>query len=295
MPSVSPGPLVTERDLELLTALDRVPLTAAQMFTLSETFAQPFTTERRVRERLHTLCLSHRIRTFRYATAGPGAPNYYLLTRVGYEILHGPGAPTPTRHFFDPVAIARQHHTHSLAQMITHMTVAAHRTGLRFGDYFRESALLLQIGDEVLRPDAAFTLVTDDSRELHFVVELDNSSERVRSDKDTDSWQRKLRLYEALQDAAQKRFRVLVITTRRTDRLAHILSLASCMAKNPQRALVYGIALEDFLREHAPLHAPCFRDHHQRHVALVSVYPSSRDGVELGVVRSIPAAAPLRS
>ena len=46
-------------------------------------------------------------------------------------------------------------------------------------------------------------------------VELDNGTERIQSDKDTDSWQRKVRLYEQFQDQTQPhRFRVLVLTTR---------------------------------------------------------------------------------
>jgi hypothetical protein len=296
MPTSSSGPLVTPRDLEVLAALDRLPLTAAQLLRTSEAFVHPFSTERRVRERLQILCASRRVRTYRYATAGPGAPNYYLLTRIGHEILHGPGASAATHHCFEPVAIARQHHTHSLAEVLTHTIVAAHRAKVRFSEYFRESALALPVGEETLRPDAAFTLVTPEGQRLHFVLELESSTERVRSDKDTDSWQRKLRLYEVLQDTASKRFRVLVVTTRNSDRLDHILALARDMAKNPQRSLVYGVALEVFLGQPSPLHAQCILNHHHRPVALIPNVPAcdGRDGGAKSVVASAPAAAPLR-
>ena len=143
-------------------------------------------------------------------------------------------------------------------------------------DFYRENTLKLRVGDEALCPDGSFTLHTQDRRNLHFFIELDNSTERVRSDKDADSWQRKLRLYEALQDQLPRRFRVLVITTRSSDRLDHILSLASETARNPARALVYGVHLERFLDCAEPLKAPCFLDHRRRPVSLVSIAVSIR-------------------
>src|SRR5258708_6091605 len=45
----------TPRDLDILIALDRCPLTVAQIFKLSEIFSIPFTTIRRVQERLGLL------------------------------------------------------------------------------------------------------------------------------------------------------------------------------------------------------------------------------------------------
>ena len=51
MATLSSNLLLTARDLEILTALDRCPLTAEQLLKLSQIFAAPFTSERRVRER----------------------------------------------------------------------------------------------------------------------------------------------------------------------------------------------------------------------------------------------------
>ena len=261
--------LVTPRDLEIFTALDHTPLTATQLLKLSEIFARPFTSERRVRERLQTLCDAGRVRRWQYATAEHGVPNYYTLTRLGYQILYGEQATPPTKRYFGPVAIANQHHTQSLAEFIVHTRLAAHRTGVTFTSFYRENALRLVVGDEMLYPDCAFQLVRSDGQELSFMVELDNSTERIRSDKDLDSWQRKIRLYDRLQDDCPKRFRVLVVTTRSMERLTHILAAAAELVRNSKRSLFYGIHLDKYRSESAALTATCFLDHRGRHVALV--------------------------
>src|SRR3989304_5338267 len=103
---------MTARDFEILAALDRSPLTAEQLLTLSETFALPFTTERRVRERLQILCDCGRVRRSQYyATAGRGAQNYYTLTRLGYRLLYGDEARPPTKRYFADIGVANHHHT----------------------------------------------------------------------------------------------------------------------------------------------------------------------------------------
>ena len=81
--------LVTPRDQDLFEALDRCPLTVRQLLSLSATFIYPFTTERRVQERLQKLAAAGRVRRWRYATAGQGALSYYTLSPLGYRLLHG--------------------------------------------------------------------------------------------------------------------------------------------------------------------------------------------------------------
>ena len=56
-------------------------------------------------------------------------------------------------------------------------------------------------------------LVCPDGRAFAFFLELDNSTESIRSQVSLDSWQRKIRFYERYQDAKTERFRVLAITT----------------------------------------------------------------------------------
>src|SRR5438270_12286257 len=118
--SWTPLRLVTPRDRDLFEALDRCPLTVRQLLKVSSTFAYPFTTERRVQERLQRLCAAGRVRRWRYATAGQGALSYYTLTPLGCRLLHGHDAAPSGRGFFGPVGVARQAHTQALAEAIVH-------------------------------------------------------------------------------------------------------------------------------------------------------------------------------
>jgi hypothetical protein len=271
-----PRRIVTDRDIEILTALDRVPLTAQQMLALSETFSRPFGSERTVRERLHALGDAGWVRSSLYALpSSGGSPKYYVLTRTGYGILHGPSALPPTKRHFSPLTISRQHHTRALADFLVHTLRASHRSGVRFTEFYRENTLRLTVGEESLYPDSSFQLIADD-RPLNFLVEIDNHTETIRSPKDTDSWERKLRLYDRLQDSIKNRFRVLAITTRSSDRLRHILATAAGVLRNPQRSLIYGIDLPTFIGEEEPLHRNVFRDHFNRATSLIASHFSVR-------------------
>ncbi len=262
-------PLLTARDLELLAALEQTPLTALQVLRLSKTFSRPFTTERRVRERVQELCAAGRVRRERYATADRGAPNYYLLTRLGFELLHGDSKRPHSRHAFSPIAISRQHHTHSLAEFHVHTLVSAHAAGFTVEEVERENALRLKVGDDTILPDRAFTIVTPDGKRFRYFVEVDASTERIRSLGDADSWERKITLYNKLQDGSKERFRVLVVTTRASTRLQGILAASAALSPNPRRSLFCGINLHSYVENSESLIRPCFRDHHMRSVALV--------------------------
>ena len=218
---------------------------------------------------MHLLAASGRVRRRQYAAAGRGAPNYYTLTRLGFRLLHGPEAALPAKRSFGPVGVARQFHTHALADFLVHALAAAHRDDIALTGFCRENSVRLTVGTDSLYPDCAFQFRTPEGVELSFFVELDNRGERVRSPSDAESWERKIRLYEAYQDACRRRFRVLVVTTRGGERLRHILATAADNARNKARSLFYGIGLDSFRREANPLHAPCFRDHRGRSVALV--------------------------
>jgi hypothetical protein len=261
--------LLTARDLEILTALDRCPLTAEQFLKLSQAFAVPFTDERRVRERLQQLVAAGRVRRWHYSTAGRGALGYYTLSRLGHQLLYADEAAPAAKRAFGPVGIARQFHTLRLADFIVHTAVCAQLAGLKLAGFYRENAFRLTVGEESLYPDCAFQLVTPSGFPFSFFIELDNSTEAIRSDKDRDSWERKLRLYDAFQDLTPVRFRVLVLTTRSSARVGHILDAAKAILTNPQRGLVYGAYLGDFLARPDALTSPCFRDHLGRRRALV--------------------------
>ena len=262
--------LLTARDTEILAALHRCPLTAQQLLKLSQTFEQPFTHERLVRRRLQALAHAGRVRQSWYATAGRGgSPAYYQLTLLGYRLLHGPDAEPPTKRYLADVGVAHQLHTQSLADFIVHTAVAAHRHGIRTANFVRENTFRLTVGDENIWPDCGFQLVTPAGRELNFFVELDNSTERLRSQKETESWERKIHLYDEFQDFCAKRFRVLVITTRSEERVDRILSTARQLVRNQRRSLFYGVHLPAYLAEEAAVLTPCFWDHRGGRVALV--------------------------
>jgi len=262
----------------MLSALDRCPLTVQQMFKVSETFTEHrFTSARSVQDRFHKLRLAGWVRRWTYATASRGgAPDYYRLTLLGYRLLHGPTAQPPTKRSFHEVGIAHQHHAYSLAEFVVHTTVSACHQNIQVKNFHPENALRLTVGQEVLFPDCAFEFHCPDGRRFNFFVELDNGTERVQSAKDTDSWQRKVRLYEQFQDQIQPhRFRVLVLTTRSPDRLQHILAVASAHARNPRRSLLYAAHLDDYLRQADTIKNPCFRDHRGFRVALISTPAAS--------------------
>lgn len=291
MATLSSNLLLTARDLEILTALDRCPLTAEQLLRLSQAFAAPFTAERRVRERLQQLVAAGRVRRWHYATAGRGALGYYTLSRLGHQLVRADEAAPAAKRAFGPVGIARQFHTLRLADFIVHTAVCAHRAGLKLAGFYRENACRLTVGSESLYPDCAFQLLTPSGFPLSFFAEVDNSSEAVRSDKDRDSWERKLRLYHAFQNATPVRFRVLVLATRSSQRVGHVLDAARTILSNPQRGLVYGAFLDDFLARPDALTSPCFRDHLGRRRALVwYVRPRSVVTVAAAPCTTLPSA-----
>lgn len=265
--------------MEILLALDRCPLTVQQLLKLSQSFReQRFTSSRSVQDRLRKLRLAGWVRRWTYATASrSGAPDYYKLTLLGYRLAYERNAPPPTKGYFNEIGIARQFHTHALSEFVVHTVVAALQQGIEVKDFSPENTLRLQVAQDTLFPDCGFELHRD-GRKLNFLVELDNGSERVRSDKDTDSWQRKIRLYEELQDLSPPRFRVLVVTTRSRDRLDHILAVASQHARNPRRSLFYAVHLDDYLLQGDATGAPCFRDHHGNAVAMIPADSKTRGG-----------------
>ena len=262
--------LLLPRDLAVLSALDHMPLTIEQLLKLSRTFAVPFTSASRVRGRLGRLRDAGWVRRWRYATATRGTPtDYYTLSPEGFRLLHGHTVPIPHKRHFSEVGIARQHHTRSLADTVVHLTVTAHDQSVRLVDFTRESGLRLTVGQEHVQPDCAFQLETPNKDTFNFVVELDCGSERIRSTKEVDSLERKIRLYDQFQDTCPNRFRVLFVTTRSAERLDHILHAAGQLVRNPRRTLVYGATLAELLAHTDPILAPCFRDHRQQALPLI--------------------------
>ncbi len=261
---------VTPRDLDLLRALEFSPLTARQLLKLSATFPVPFTAERKARARLQRLTAAGQVRRWPLmAIAGRGGPaNTYNLTLEGYRLLHGLEATRPSKRAFSPVGIAHQLHTHALGDFLVHTLVLAHRNGITLGGHYRENAIRLTAGSEAVSPDTSFQLQAAEASPLSFFVELDTGSERLQSQKAVESWQRKIRVYEAVQDEVPHRFRVLVVCTGSRERMNRILALAATLARNPGRRLFYAVHLNDYLAAESLLTAS-FTDHRGGRVALI--------------------------
>ena len=266
------GGIVTVRDLEMLAALDYGPLTAKQLVKLSTTWRKPFPQRRLVRERMQRLAESKLVTSDRYAILDAGQPeNYYLLTRQGYQLLHGPDSQPPTKGYFSGVALGRQPHQRALSDFIVQTACAAHRSGVRFTGFYRENTMSLTADKHSVYPDASFILVGQDGKPLRFFVEIDNGTERVRSEKEADSIERKIRIYDAYQDRnPADRFRVLFISASNSrERLTHILQTAARVMQNPNRTLFYGITLLEYLASSIPVTAPLFVDHRRDRQSLV--------------------------
>lgn len=275
MPRRSPTTILTERDKQVLHVLARGPHTVEQLLKVSGTWREPFTSARYVQKRMQRLSSAGWVRSWRYATTSRGALAYYKLTRTGFRLFSGPYGAIPTRSFFDPVSMAMQTHTMALMDFIVHTDLAACMAGVKFRGFHRENALKLMAGDESVYPDCAFRLVAADGQCFNFVVEIDNGTERLRTHKDDESWQRKIRLYDQYQDQCPERFRVLIVTTTCSSRLQHILDTARQLVRNPRRSLFYGTALPEYLRGVNSIHASCFLNHRGQHVAIVPAAETS--------------------
>ncbi len=272
MTSVSPGWHITPRDIELLRALDYAPLTARQLEKLSATWEAPFSGVRLVRERMQRLGEAKLVTSHRYAILNPGQPeNYYLLSRRGYQLIHGPDSKPPTKGYFSAVALARQPHQRAVSDFVVHTACGAHHSGVRFTGFYRENTIRLMADGQSVYPDASFALVKRDEKVLRFFAEIDNGTERVRSQKEADSIEQKIRTYDAVQDQCpDERFRVLFISAQNSqERLNHILEAANDIVRNRNRTLFYGVTLTNYLTTTFSVTSPVFVDHRGERQSLV--------------------------
>lgn len=261
-------PVLNPRDLALFHALQSGPLTVRQLLKISLTFPAPFTSERRLQDRLRILTTAGLLQRWPYATGDRSAVYYYTLPTATCRLLSGDDLRITKAQ--GAVGISRQHHTRCLADFRVHTLVAARASGIAVTEVYRENALRLDVNDKSLYPDLAFTLISPAGQVLRFFVEMDNGTEPITSPRERDSWQKKLAFYEALQDACGYRFRVLGIVTRSPTRLNHIIATAAAMSRNPQRSLFLGACLEYYLANDGPLENPCFLDHRGQAVPLVA-------------------------
>jgi hypothetical protein len=263
--------LLTDRDYAVFSVLLMSPFTAAQLLKLSRTFATPFTGERLLKRRLQRLGEAGFIQQHRYGTAQRGEPPaYYQLTRRGFSSVCGPDAVLPTRRFLQPVGWSAQKHTRCLADFIAHLHIAAAHRGIAVRDFRAENTVRLTVGPATLVPDATFELEFPSGRRLQYCVEMDCSTERIRSAFDSvDSIERKVRLYREVAQWTGQRFRVLFVTTGRIERLQHMVEAAAAFESDPHFARVYACRLADFTATDDALFVPCFASAYHARIGLL--------------------------
>jgi hypothetical protein len=259
--------IYTARDQQIHERLALTPLDTQQLLKLSQTFDQPFTSDRKLRERLQEHAAAGWVRTFTYATTTSGQLNYYKLTAEGYRLLNGPDAPLPKPAYFREVSPALQRHTRHLADVIVQTSVHARRLGVRILDEVGENQLGLVLGDRIQKPDYSFRLATRDDVYAYY-DELDEGTEPIASTKQRESLEAKIRFHEDYQNATGERYRVRMIFAKTSARLSQFLQLARRHAAR-QRCIFYAVYLEDYLKHGSPLTTPIFLDHFNRRQPLV--------------------------
>src|SRR5947209_3153913 len=106
---------LTSRDIEIFSALERCPLTVRQIRSLSVTFSAAFGSDRRLQDRLALLTHAGLLRRFRYASTEGSGQYYYTLSPDCFRLLHGKDVVMPSSGVFQEIGIARQLHSHRLA------------------------------------------------------------------------------------------------------------------------------------------------------------------------------------
>jgi hypothetical protein len=260
----------TARDQQIHQALALTPLDTRQLLKFSETFDYPFTSDRKVRERMQQHAKTGWVHTFAYATTTAGQLNYYKLSKAGYRLLCGRNVVLPKRAAFNEVSLGLQRHTRHLADVIVQTSVHAKRLGLQIFDQRGENQLPLMIGDRTQKPDYSFRVQTRDGV-YTFYDEIDEGTEPIASTKQRESLEAKIRFHEDYQNATGERYRVRIFFAKASPRIAQFLNLARKHAKQ-QRSIFYAVLLEDYLKHGSPLTSPMFLDHFHR---LQSMVPAS--------------------
>ena len=253
---------LTKRDLELLNVLTRGPYWTDHLLRISQRFDAPFPSLRYLQKRLSALNAAGFIRSFSSVTLMDHPPRYHKLTRDGWRLVRGE-APPPTKRFFLEAKPLTQLHQRYLIDFVVHTDLAAYREGAQLCNYEPDNSVRITFPTGSLVPDASFDIVTTDGKTLHYFVELDNSTERLRTTADVESWVRKIHLYDALRDRSAEPFRVLVVTTKSVERLENILDVAHEQVRNKARPLFAGVFLGDYEQELEPLTIPMFRMQHR--------------------------------
>jgi hypothetical protein len=276
---------LSARDQSLLRLLVRTPATTTLLLKASETFdGDPFHDERRVRERLQTLAKSQLIRAFPATHGVGGLVNWYKLTAEGFRSVRGIEATLPHRSRFEAIPPSRFQHTQTLAEVIVHSLVAAHRDRCDVPFFQGDGEARIDVASHTFYPDCFFQFALS-GKQFNNYFEIDQSTESIDSNAE-QSIRTKLLNYETYQDSLlawhkgqgervpRPSFRV-VFLTRSQERANHILWLAQACARNADRHVIYAATQDAYLADPRPLQSPLFLDHHGRWQSLVNLHPSA--------------------
>jgi hypothetical protein len=277
---------LSPRDRSLLRLLDWTPATTALLLDASRAFegGQPFTDDRRLRERLTALAGGGLVRAWPSAHPGGGLQNYYKISPVGFAALYGPDVELPPRAFFAELAPSTFRHTLRLAEAIVAVVKASHARRVEIVRFYRENELTLEVGPERLQPDC-FVRLAASGKTFSFAFEIDTSQESLDSPA-SNGVRRKLTLYHAYQNRLlsswlaggktweRPRFRVVFLTAS-VVRAYHILALSRRIQAHPSRRLVYAAPHDAFVTDADPLFAPLFLDHVGHWQSLLDLHPTA--------------------
>jgi len=263
---------LTHRDEQSLFALQKLPLTSLQLFRLSQTFANPFPSERVLRRRMQRLAEEGMVRRFFYAFPKNGRnPAYWRLTRASFRLLNGLTGqdPLPRRSFFLPMGVSLHFHTHSVAEVAVKLLVDAYRNGIEVEDLKVESGLDLGDGTQIT-PDASLVLRCSEGKRYSFHLELDTASERVATmQRLPSSIQKKLEFYERYRRSNNESFRVLFVTTSSKQRALNILRFGAKLTNNFSAQSTYGSYFPELLTSMDSVTEPQFLNHRLEPTQLV--------------------------
>ena len=263
---------LTHRDHNTLSALQKLPLTSAQLFRLSETFNQSFPSERVLRRRMLRLKEEGMVRRFFFAFPSDGRnPAYWRLTRRAFRLINqlSGSDPLPRRSMFAAMGVSLHFHTHRLNEVVVALLVAAHRDGFHVDKLELETSLTIDIDNSAI-PDATLELLASDGRKYRFFVELDTASERIATQQRLpSSIQKKLEFYERYRKKDVQPFRVLFVTTSSHRRATNILKFSNSLSHNRAAKLVIAAHLPNVLGADDCLVDKVFQNHQLQDTALV--------------------------
>lgn len=263
----------TERDDEILAALDVCPMQYRDLLAISETFSRPFGSLDRVRRTLKRLEAARQVRSWRYATTGEGggaSPLYFKLTPDGYRTLHGDDdAVPPTKRYLQETRPGRHRHQQCLTQFTVKTHVAAHRLALPIVESYAENTYKIETPHGPIFPDRRLTIVIPSVTSLTYCVELDNSTETIVSRKSTDTIEMKIRRYLADLRSCEYSYRVLFVVTGAEQRLQSILSVVRSLEPFVDFHPFYVVHLDQYLRSDNPFFDPIFVHPRAARIALL--------------------------